>query len=123
MPRPHHPPPGDPTPVFHRPRYVAAGLGSGCPELGVVSMSPNSVEDPAGELTSATAARDQLHPEIRRAMDALHHPEVQVMLERLARFGLGIAVPHMHNEAGKFLPLPADTVSFEEGVRVSFRDA
>jgi len=65
---------------------------------------------------------DKIHPEVRAAMLAIENPEVQGMVRRLAEFGLGVMVPHSHTDQGEFLPLPSDKVSFEQGLRVSFKD-
>lgn len=67
-------------------------------------------------------ANGEIHPDVQRAMKAISEPEVQEILQRLARFGLAIAVPHMPGDQGEFLPLPKDRVGFEAGLRVSFRD-
>jgi hypothetical protein len=63
-----------------------------------------------------------IHPEVRRAMEAVELPEVLEIMQRLARFGLAIAVPHMHGEDGEFLPLPKGKVGLETDLQVSFRD-
>ena len=56
------------------------------------------------------------------AQAAIHLPEVQAMLRRLAEYELGIFMPHMHGEqAGGFQPLPADLMQVESGLAVSFR--
>lgn len=67
--------------------------------------------------------RAKIHPEVQKAMDAVQIPEVQEMMQRLAKYGLAIAVPHMHGEEGDFLPLPSDKVVLEDGLEVSFKDA
>ena len=64
--------------------------------------------------------REDIHPEIKAAMDAIHNPEVQEMAKKLAKYGLAVAVPHLHDERGAFLPLPKDIVAFEAGLKVSF---
>lgn len=66
---------------------------------------------------------EKIHPEILQAMRSIECEEVQEMLQRLGKYGLAIAVPHMHNEAGEFLPLPDDVVSLEDSLEVSFRKA
>jgi hypothetical protein len=63
---------------------------------------------------------DTIHPELQAAMDAVDLPEVQEMMQRLASHGLAVALPHMHKDDGKFVPLPADTVAVEAGLQVSF---
>ena len=56
------------------------------------------------------------------AQAAIHLPEVQAMLRRLAEYKLGIFMPHMHGEQTVgFQPLPADLMQVESGLEVSFR--
>jgi hypothetical protein len=65
-----------------------------------------------------------LPPELRKAQEALHTPEVQDMLRRLSAYNLGICMPHMHEDAtGGFQVLPPDQVQVESGLRVSFHAA
>jgi len=48
--------------------------------------------------------------------------EVQEMLRRLSAHGLGICMPHMHDEkTGDFLPLPDQLMQVEAGMAVSFQ--
>lgn len=47
-------------------------------------------------------------------------PEIQKIAERLAHFGLGIALPHMHTAAEDFADLPPDMVQVEQAGVVSF---
>ena len=55
------------------------------------------------------------------AQAAIHLPEVQEMLRRLAEYKLGIFMPHMHNEhSGEFQLLPDDVIQVESGLEVSF---
>ncbi len=76
-------------------------------------------------MTTATASRDSalgLPPALRTAQEATHLPEVQEMLRRLSAHGLGIFMPHMHDEeTGDFLPLPDQVVQVESGLAVSFQ--
>ena len=57
---------------------------------------------------------------VRKAMEAIHNPEVQIMLKKLSEYGLAIAVPHMHDDNGKFVSLPDSLVSLEKNRKVSF---
>jgi len=57
-----------------------------------------------------------IHPDVRRAMEAIELPEVNTMLQRLAKYGLGISVPHMHGTDCQFLPLPDGMVAVEDGL-------
>ncbi len=71
-------------------------------------------------VTPASAAG--LLPALRTAQDAIHLPEVQAMLQRLADYQLGIFMPHMHDEqTGEFQPLADDVMQVESGLAVSFK--
>ena len=61
-----------------------------------------------------------IHPEIRRGLEAIESPEVQNLIKQLSRYGLAVALPHLHGGNGNFLPLPDDQVAFESGLKVSF---
>ena len=59
---------------------------------------------------------------LRTAQEAIHLPEVQEMLRRLAEYKLGIFMPHMHDEhTGEFQALPAEVLQVESGLEVSFQ--
>ena len=59
---------------------------------------------------------------LRAAQAAIHLPEVQEMLCRLAEYKLGIFMPHMHDEqTGEFQPLPDNVMQVESGLEVSFQ--
>lgn len=61
---------------------------------------------------------------LRTAQQAIYLPEVQSMLRRLAEYGLGIFMPHIHGEqTDKFRPLPDSVIQVEAGLEVSFRPA
>ena len=66
---------------------------------------------------------NEIHPDIMKAIRAVELPDVQEMMRRLAKYGLGIAVPHMHGDDGQFLPLPVNRVALEDDLQVSFRNA
>lgn len=76
-------------------------------------------------MTTATASRRNalgLPPALRTAQEAIHFPEVQEMLRRLSAHGLGIFMPHMHDErSGEFQPLPNQVMQVESGLEVSFQ--
>jgi hypothetical protein len=75
-------------------------------------MSPQPISTPDSSL---------LPDELRRAQEAIGFPEVQDMLKRLAKYNLGICMPHIHDEErGGFHPLPADTVQLEDDLKVRF---
>jgi hypothetical protein len=59
---------------------------------------------------------------LRTAQEAIHLPEVQEMLRRLAEYKLGIFMPHMHDEqTGEFQLLPDEVMQVESGLEVSFQ--
>ncbi len=59
---------------------------------------------------------------LKTAQEAIHLPEVQEMLRRLAEYELGIFMPHRHDEqTGEFQPLPAEVTQVESGLEVSFQ--
>ena len=63
-------------------------------------------------------------PALKRAQAAIHLPEVQAMLQRLADFDLGIFMQHRHDErTGDFQCLPDNVMQVESGCKVSFRSA
>lgn len=61
-----------------------------------------------------------LHPMVEQAQRAIEAPEVQEMLRRLATYGLGVFMPHLHPEEGGFLPLPEHLVQLEGDRQVTF---
>ena len=78
-------------------------------------------------MTIAAVSRNPaqgLPPELRSAQAAVQLPEVQEMLRRLSSHGLGICMPHMHDDtSGDFLSLPDDVMQVEAGLEVSFQHA
>lgn len=76
-------------------------------------------------MTTATVSRGNalgLPPALRTAQEAIHFPEVQEMLRRLSTHGLGIFMPHMHDErTGDFQPLADQVTQVESGLEVSFQ--
>lgn len=78
-------------------------------------------------MTTATISQGisrGLPPALRTAQAAIHFPEVQDMLRRLSEYGLGICMPHMHDEqTGEFQPLAEALVQVESGLDVSFQPA
>ena len=63
-----------------------------------------------------------LPPALRDAQAAMQSAEVQEMLRRLSAHGLGICMPHMHDEnTGKFQPLARQLMQVESGLEVSFQ--
>ena len=78
-------------------------------------------------MTIAAVSRNTaqgLPPGLRSAQAAVQLPEVQEMLRRLSSHGLGICMPHMHDDtSGDFLSLPDDVMQVEAGLEVSFQHA
>ena len=78
-------------------------------------------------MSTATVSRNTaqgLPPGLRSAQAAVQLPEVQEMLRRLSGHGLGIYMPHMHDErTGDFLSLPDEVTQVEAGLEVSFQPA
>ena len=68
------------------------------------------------------AIGSELPPALRKAQAAIHRPEVQAMLRRLSDYGLGIFMPHQHDQrTGEFEPLDDDHMQVESGCKVSFQ--
>ena len=62
------------------------------------------------------------YPMLKTAQEAIHLPEVQQMLRRLADYKLGVFMPHMHHEkTGEFQSLPDEVTQLESGLEVSFQ--
>jgi hypothetical protein len=76
-------------------------------------------------MTTATATQRNalgLPPALKAAQAAMQSAEVQEMLRRLSTHGLGICMPHMHDEStGEFQPLADQLVQVEAGLEVRFR--
>ena len=76
-------------------------------------------------MTTATAPPGNalnFPPALRTAQEAIHLPEVQQMLHRLSEHGLGIFMPHVHDElTGELQPLPQHITQVESGLKVSFQ--
>ena len=61
-----------------------------------------------------------MHAMVERAQRAIDEPEVQEMMRRLSKYGLGIFMPHIHPTDGGFAPLPDGIVQLEGDLKVSF---
>lgn len=58
---------------------------------------------------------------IEKAHTAIADPEVQEMMKKLSKFGLGIFMLHMHDPVtDDYAPLPRGMVSVEKDLQVSF---
>ena len=56
-----------------------------------------------------------------KAGRAVRLPEVEEMMKKLAEFGLGVCVPHMHDPlTNELIPLPSNMVQAEANLKVSF---
>lgn len=65
-------------------------------------------------------SQTNISPEVQNAVKhMLYHPEVQKLAEQLAKYGLGVSVPHMH-EGDNVLPLSPGKVQLEQSLQVSF---
>ena len=67
-----------------------------------------------------TTANMTISPEIESAFDAIKTKEVQDIIKQLAKFNLGVCVPHMHSSSFDFAALPEDVVQVEEDCKVSW---
>lgn len=76
-------------------------------------------------MTTATASQryaTSLPPVLMTAQAAMQSAEVQKMLRILSTHGLGICMPHMHDEVtGDFQLLPDELMQVESGLEVSFQ--
>lgn len=63
-----------------------------------------------------------MHAMVEDAQRSIEEPEVQEMIRKLSKFGLGVFMPHMHPPEGGFAPLPPGTVQLEGNLKVSFVD-
>lgn len=62
-----------------------------------------------------------LHPDLAKAALAVYtEPEVQEAMKVLGKYGLGITLPHGHDEQDKLIPLPYDEMQSEAQQQVSF---
>ena len=58
---------------------------------------------------------------VEQAAEAIKTEEVQEIIKRLAKYGLGVCIPHMHaKDTGDFRDLPNDLVQRESQLQVSF---
>lgn len=71
-------------------------------------------------MTLSEQAAATLPKELRTAQQAIQLPEVQEMMRKLAVYNLGVFMPHMHDDAGRFQPSSEKYVQVEKGMRVSF---
>lgn len=56
------------------------------------------------------------------AQQAVSLPEIQEVAKTLAKYNLGIFMPHMHDEeTGQFIDMPDDMMSIEAGLKTTFQ--
>lgn len=62
-----------------------------------------------------------MHPMVKHANELVCTPEIQEIMRRLAEYGLGVCMPHMH-ESGQddFAPLLSGTVQVERNLKITF---
>jgi len=70
-----------------------------------------------GENNDVLAA---LPTELQLGIKAVDTPDVQQMIKALAKYNLGVYLPHIHPETGGFNVLPMDMVAVETDNVVSF---
>jgi hypothetical protein len=64
---------------------------------------------------------EMLSDRMKIAQQAVSLPEIQEISKTLAKFNLGIFMPHMHDdETGQFIDLPDDMMSLESGLKTTF---
>jgi len=62
-----------------------------------------------------------MHPMIEAAEAAVQRPEVQEMIRRLSEYGLGVFMPHRHDETtGEYEALPPGVTQVERNLQVTF---
>lgn len=59
-------------------------------------------------------AVEELPEQFRVAQAAVETEEVQDALKLLAKYNLGVCMPHMHRQRGEFIDLPSGTVGVED---------
>ena len=62
----------------------------------------------------------EFHPGLQASVRAVNSPEVQELMRQLGKYGLAVALPHMHTDEG-MVPLPEDMIASENNLKVSFR--
>jgi hypothetical protein len=74
------------------------------------------------EMTLGNNLEELLPDSLQNSQEAIDLPEVEEMVKALSAYGLGVFMPHMHDdETGGFQVLPAGVTSVEEDLQVSFR--
>ncbi len=60
------------------------------------------------------------HAGLQDAVRAVNTAEVQEIMRKLGKYGLAVALPHMHTDAG-MVPLPEDMMVSEDNLKITFR--
>lgn len=63
----------------------------------------------------------QMPTRLRTAQEAIALPEVQEILKQLAKYNLGVCMPHIHTADEDFADLPNDLVQVEENLEITFK--
>lgn len=64
---------------------------------------------------------DMLPEQLKIAQESIHLPEVEEMMKKLAKYNLGVFMPHQHNlKSGEFEVLEDGMVQVEDDLQISF---
>lgn len=63
---------------------------------------------------------NKLPENLQIAQRAIETEELQEIIKQLAKHNLGVCMPHMHTEGGKFAELPKDLIQVERKLVTSF---
>ena len=76
----------------------------------------NQLTKGSGHMTTTAEERqlNELPESMRIAQGAVKTQEVQEIMKQLAKYNLGVCMPHMHVREGEFAELPADIISLEQ---------
>ena len=58
--------------------------------------------------------RDEFPGSLQVAQQAIESDEVRDIMKKLAKYNLGVCMPHMHVRGGSFVDLPSGTVAVED---------
>lgn len=58
--------------------------------------------------------RDEFPESLQVAQRAIESDEVRDIMKKLAKYNLGVCMPHMHVRGGDFVDLPSGTVAVED---------
>ena len=63
---------------------------------------------------------NNLPESLQIAQKAIETEEVQEIIKQLAKYNLGVCMPHMHTENNGFVELPKDMIQVEQQLVTSF---